>query len=465
MRRRLLVSIVGTVAAALVSAGLGTLVLARLGARDYAERELRRDAHAVAEALPVVPTSRPGSARGPLLLALRGALRLEGVALVPLDGIGPAEGVQGVELTSGELDALAAGATLSGRDGQTVWAAAPLGSDARRAVLVSDRIGIALGGTAPWFVLSAALVIAGGTVVAARLARALADPLRNAEQVAHRIAAGDLQARLPDPGPERTDEVADLTRSINAMASAIERSRGLERQFLLSVSHDLRTPLTSIRGYAEAVADGTAPDPGRAAEVILAESQRLERLVADLLQLARLEARAFDLQPTVVPVGQAVAATVDGFARQAADAGVQLLVRSPPERSPAALVDPDRLAQVVANLVENALRFARSRVEVDVVSAPSPDQPAPDRDAPGAALVRIEVDDDGPGIDPADQPHVFERLYVARHRPDRSESGSGLGLAIVRELVVAMGGTVGAGTSPLGGARLWVSLPAHRMRR
>jgi signal transduction histidine kinase len=109
------------------------------------------------------------------------------------------------------------------------------------------------------------------------------------------------------------------------------------------------------------------------------------------------------------------------------------------------LADPDRLAQVVANLVANALKFAATDV---VVAA-----------RPGPGSVRVTVDDDGPGISADDLPHVFERLYVTSRQPVRRESGSGLGLAIVRELVTAMGGTVGADRAPTGGARLWFELP------
>ena len=223
------------------------------------------------------------------------------------------------------------------------------------------------------------------------------------------------------------------------MAGTLERSRGLEQQFLLSVSHDLRTPLTSIRGYAEAVADGTAPDSQAAAGIILAEAQRLERLVKDLLDLAKLEARQFTLDMLAVDVTELARRGAAGFTREAADAGVEVVVTTPP--NPVTITaDPDRLGQVLANLTENALKYARARIEVAVIQ--------------DAAGVRVEVSDDGPGVAPEDLPHVFERLYVARSQPVRQESGSGLGLAIVRELVDAMGGHVTAAANPGGGTRM-----------
>src|SRR5207237_8343697 len=160
------------------------------------------------------------------------------------------------------------------------------------------------------------------------------------------------------------DELAALVRSINAMAESLERSKGLERQFLLSVSHDLRTPLTSIRGYAEALAERKAR-PGQAAAVILSESRRLERLVGDLLELAKLEARRFSLHVRDTDVVEVVADTAEGFRPAAEEAGVKLLVDAGgPPGALVAAADPERLAQVVANLVANALKFAARTIRV-----------------------------------------------------------------------------------------------------
>jgi two-component system sensor histidine kinase BaeS len=311
-------------------------------------------------------------------------------------------------------------------------------------VVLSDRVGLALGGSVLWFLLASAAVLAIAVVVAARLAANLTGPLARAQEASHRLAAGDLSARVPEPPLSARDEVADLSRSINAMAAALERSRRLDQQFLLSVSHDLRTPLTSIRGYAEALADGTTGDAARAGTVILSESRRLDRLVRDLLELGRLDAGAFSLEPAPVELDELVSACVEGFGPEAEAAGVTVELVAEPV---VVTGDADRLAQVVANLLDNALRYARTAVAVSVWADP----------AHGRAMV--SVDDDGPGIAAEDRPHVFERLYVSRQSPVRREVGSGLGLAIVRELVVAMGGTVGVDATAGGGARLWFSLP------
>jgi two-component system sensor histidine kinase BaeS len=228
------------------------------------------------------------------------------------------------------------------------------------------------------------------------------------------------------------------------MAAQLEHARGLERGFILSVSHDLRTPLTSIRGYAEALADGTLDDTDgrkRAAEIIGGEARRLERLVADLLDLARLDAHQFSFTPRPVDAGEVVEAAALAFGPAADDLGLTMLIDA---RKPIpADADPERLGQVVANLVENALKYATSRIDVTVARV--------------AADVVIRVHDDGPGLPPGDLDQVFDRLYTSRPEPGR-KVGTGLGLAIVRELSAAMGGRVWAEPSDHG-ARFVVQLP------
>jgi signal transduction histidine kinase len=280
--------------------------------------------------------------------------------------------------------------------------------------------------------------------VADRLGRRFVRPLLAAQEVTGRIAAGDLDARVPEP-PHTDPELAALTRSVNDMADSLARARGAERQFLLSVSHELRTPLTSIRGFAEAIEDGTTEDARRAATVITSESRRLERLVADLLALAQFETRRFSLDLRPTDLAAAAEATVAGFVPAADD--LHLALRFDPSPGPIVVqADHDRLGQVVANLIENALKYARTHVRVG--TAVSVGHPV------------LWVDDDGPGIPAEDLPRVFQRLFSAAHRPGR-QVGSGLGLAIVAELVAAMGGTVRAESplTPAGGTRMVVTLP------
>lgn len=227
--------------------------------------------------------------------------------------------------------------------------------------------------------------------------------------------------------------------ALDSMAESLQRARDQERQFLLSVSHDLRTPLTSIRGYAEALADGAVSDPVRSAEVIVAESRRLERLVKDLLDLAKLESNQFALRPAEVDLTELVTDVADGFLPAAEEAGVALHLVAAPNLL--AVVDPDRVAQMVANLIENALKFARTSVTVGLsVGLPVGEM------NPGFV---ITVSDDGPGIDERDLQHVFERSFTSDRQPTR-KIGSGLGLAIVSELAAAMRGGVTVTTDGTG---------------
>jgi two-component system sensor histidine kinase BaeS len=217
------------------------------------------------------------------------------------------------------------------------------------------------------------------------------------------------------------------------MAENLERAREGERAFLLSISHDLRTPLTSIRGYAEAIGEGAVEDTNHAAGIVVAEADRLERLIGDLLDLARLRARQFALDIGEIDVVAVASQGAEALRFAFTAEGLELFVEAPRERL-MVRADYHRLAQVVANLLENAQRFARSRVTLVVERA--------------GARVLVTVRDDGRGIDSEDLPHIFERLFKSDRHPGRT-SGSGLGLAIVAELAAAMEATVTA-HSPLG---------------
>lgn len=449
MRRRLTLVTVGVVALALVLSGLFTLVLVARAARDETRRELAAQARDLASQAGDVESFR-------LLANLTRALELEGVARVRVSAAGGVEGVlpEGIAPSDLRPEALRRGEVVSGAKGSLVFAAVavepPAALRGRRrlpqemAVVLTRRADPGLGRGGAWFALSAMVSLVLAAVVADRLGGRITAPLEAAEGATRRIAAGDLDARV-DAGTAADEEVASLARSINTMAASLSRARRLERQFLLAVSHDLRTPLTSIRGYAEAIADGTAPDHERAADVIASESRRLERLVGDLLELAKLDARRFSLDLRPVDLAEVVLDTAEGFRPAAEDLGIALAVDVPQPGPLTVRADPDRLAQVVANLVENALKFAASAVTVHASGE-------------GNEVV-LAVLDDGPGIDPDDLPHVFERLYQSGRSPAR-RLGSGLGLAIVAELVQAMGGTVGVESPGAGGTRMVVRLPS-----
>jgi two-component system sensor histidine kinase BaeS len=462
MTRRLVVLMVGLVAATLVIAGLGTLVLAHARARTDTEADLRVQARNTADNLALFFDTVSGADGGldaseltdeqitqrlRQLTLLRRVVDLDGFAVV---GIGPAGRIEPDQLPQGvttamlDVEALQDGLLLSGNRSDLVFAAAPLPlrDDRTGVVVLSQEANAGLGPAARYFVLAAGASAIVALLAAVLVGRRVTRPITAASTATTRIAAGELSTRLP-PHTGRSDELAELSRNVNAMAETLERSRALEQQFLLSVSHDLRTPLTSIRGYAEAISDG-AGDPRRAATVIASESRRLERLVADLLDLAKLQASSFSLSLESVDLGRLAVVAAEGFEPDAAERG--LMIRANPPTTPLPVTaDHDRLAQVAANLIGNAMKFASTGV---VVRA----------EAQGAWAV-MTVSDDGPGIDPADVPHVFERLYVARLRPARHESSSGLGLAIVKQLVEAMHGEVSV-ASELGlGTTFAVRLP------
>ena len=475
MRRRLTVAIIGMVAGALILAGLFTLILTVRSARQSTRADLASQAQALAVGVKTeseqVSRARVAPPDGQrlrnLLIVLKGPLRLQGASVLALSDGGrlfdidtPAQTpVLPSGLVAADLDtqALLAGRTTSGTKGAIVYAAAPFRADVivaranpplvhnlTQAVILTQRPPTGLRLAAPWFILASLLTLIAAAVLADRLGRRITGPLVAAEAVTRRIAAGDLAAQVPVP-PKADPETVSLAHSINTMAESLARSRSLERQFLMSVSHDLRTPLTSIRGFAEAIADGATSDPGQAGRVIAAESRRLERLVRDLLDLSRLDARRFSFDLRRVDLGEVVADTGEGFRPAADELGLSLEVAAAPLGHLLVTADPDRLAQVVANLVENALKYAERGVKV--AAALSDGHPV------------IWVDDDGPGIPPQDLPRVFDRLFMSTKHPAR-QLGSGLGLAIVAELVQAMGGTVRA-ESPItavGGTRMVVTL-------
>ena len=285
-----------------------------------------------------------------------------------------------------------------------------------------------------------ALFVGGAlaVVLAIGLSRNLGRRLERLAGAARRYAAGDFTARAPESGH---DELAEVSHAFNDMAAEMADLRRRERDFLMSVGHDLRTPLTTIRGYAEGLDSGTldADDLPRVAGVLHNETDRLSRLVEDLMLLARLESREFDLQAEPVDLAAHLGEIVDGHRERADRAGVRVAT----DLADVGMVDidPDRFGQIAGNLLDNALRYTPEGGAVTVRLS---------RRGSGSAL---EVVDTGPGIDREDLPHVFERLYVAqRYRPVRP-TGSGLGLAIVKELADAMGGevavasTTGVGTT------------------
>jgi signal transduction histidine kinase len=297
---------------------------------------------------------------------------------------------------------------------------------------------------AEWRPFLTSLVIAGlgGAALAALLsyllARRLLAPIDQLAAATHRVAAGQRDVAVPVRGE---DELADLGRSFNAMSSELQRARESQRSFLESVSHELKTPLTSIRGYAEALEEG-AVSPAEGGRVVAGEADRLERLVFDLLDLARLGRAGFAVEQRRIDLAAVGAAAVKRHLPRARELGVDLHTTA--ANGSWGVGDEGRLLQATSNLIENALRLTPAGGEVQV------------RTAPGTIAVR----DTGPGLAAEDLPRAFDRFYLHdRYRSERAV-GSGLGLAIVKELTTAMGGDVCASVSPGGGAEFTIRIPA-----
>jgi signal transduction histidine kinase len=292
-----------------------------------------------------------------------------------------------------------------------------------------------------------------GVPIGYLLSRSVTGPIRRLAEATADLPVGPAQPLTPE-GPV---EVRELTRRFNAMAAELAAQRDRETQLLADLRHDLRTPLTVIGGFAEALGDGTAvgEDAARAARAIREESARLERLVAELDTVERLRGGEAALRPERLDAGAVAAATVERFAEKARTAGIELLdVHAVAAGDPELSVAADRVAldRILGNLVENALSAVDGpgrHVWMDVRAVP-----AVGSHGPGVAF---QVTDDGPGFPPGDAERAFERFY--RADPSRSGSGSGLGLAIVRELARAHGGDAIAENVAPRGARISVMLP------
>ena len=441
MRRRLTVAIILLVLATVAVSTIGTFVLVRSTAVHTGEQELSGQAASIAGILTTGELSQKATVAQQVRIFAR-AGHLAGATLVVIRPDGTVRGTlpAGVQASDIDVPALIAGNQVTGRVGRTllatgsieIFSAVPaVGARAAAGepvLVVTRRVPSPANGLG-YFVLIGLGAVAVAAALAAALGRRFARPVVAAADATRKLAAGDLTARVPEHAGD-SDELADLARSVNWLGAELARVRDQERQFLLSVSHELRTPLTSISGYAEAVLDGTATDQRSAVGVIRDEAARLERLVGDLLELARIDARRFRIDARPVDLGALVARTVDGLRPTAAGAGVALTVTGPAPGGPPVHVvaDPDRLAQMVANLVGNALDFAASSVAVTWAGGPAP---------------VITVVDDGPGIGADDLPHVFERHYSS-DRQRKRRAGTGLGLAIVAELGAAMGISVTA---------------------
>ena len=429
---------------ALISVFVTALIAVPLAAQA-AERSARESLATQAAAVAAVMRVRPAAAKRLDTVPISEQLRKQGIdAFVVADGTSnpvglPAPLIQ--QISSGRGVSVRA-ANINGKlsmiegrptgDGEGIILVRPVGTG------VAIRVISSL-----WLPLFAGL--AAGVLAGVLLGRWLARPIRNAAIAASRLSSGDRGVRLAVEPPA---EVGRLALAINDLAEALTNSEGRQREFLLSISHELRTPLTTIRGYAEALSDGVvdataAPAVGR---TVLVEAERLDRLVADLLSLARLEAADFAIEISNVDLNEVIRSAEVAFAPRCAQHGVRLRLEQPPV--PVIVrTDPVRIRQIVDGLVENALRVV------------PPGRPIVLAVGAGPNRAMVEVRDGGPGLTDEDIKVAFEKGALYRRYQGERKVGSGLGLALASGLAKRLGGMIEAGHAPEGGARFTVYLP------
>ena len=294
----------------------------------------------------------------------------------------------------------------------------------------------------PSLAISGLVALAFALLVAALLSRTITRPLRDLVGGVRRFAGGDYGTRVPLAGPS---EIAEMGTAFNEMATEIQRSRGSEQAFLADISHELRTPLTSIQGFAQAIVDGEARGDAvsHVAQIIHRESRRLVRMVEGLLQVARLESGTQAMGRENVAPSLLIGSAIAALDVQASEAGVSFEVVGA-DTLPSVRGDPDKLAQLFLNLLDNAVKHSPRGTTVHVSG---------NRDN-GAVLIRVR--DSGSGLPEGAQARLFQRFY----RGDNAErDGAGLGLAIAQAIAQAHGGTIRASNVDGGGAEFAVRLP------
>jgi histidine kinase len=289
------------------------------------------------------------------------------------------------------------------------------------------------------------LAFAGGVLVAGALgwylSRRITRPVLALSDAADEIARGNYDVPLPSP---TGDEIGHLASRFREMAARLAEAEALERNFLMSVSHELRTPLTAIRGHVAALRDGVIDDPEleeQSLGVVADATERLERLVQDILDLAKLDARRFTVLREEVDMGSLVERAYAAFSEEARRRGIEY--QADLREAPVLMTDGDRVLQIITNLLANAFRWTPDggRVGVELTASDG--------------TVSVAVEDSGPGIARSEQDRIFRPFYT------RDDTGTGLGLAIARELSMALGGRIELASEIGFGSRFELCLPAE----
>ncbi|HET6624595.1 MAG TPA: HAMP domain-containing sensor histidine kinase [Gaiellaceae bacterium] len=275
------------------------------------------------------------------------------------------------------------------------------------------------------------------------LSRRLTEPVLALTRATQDVAAGRYDVVIPEA--KGGDEISLLTERFQRMVSKLAEAEQLKRTFLMSVSHELRTPLTAIRGHVEALREGIVTEPDQvqsSLDIVAAETDRLERLVGDVLDLAKLQAHRFTVRHEEVDLGRVLDHVHGAFAEEARRREIDYRVEAEGD-APVIVSDGDRVLQVISNLLSNAFRWTPDGGRVDLQLAAS------------NGAVRVDVVDSGPGIAAQDRERIFEPFI------SQDVDGTGLGLPIARELALALGGRVELTSEPGRGSRFRLVLPAR----
>jgi two-component system OmpR family sensor kinase len=351
---------------------------------------------------------------------------------------------------------------------EVVFVAAPVAqrTDPKLFLMLATIVRPVIGGLedlARPLLIAGAIALTAAIVLALLLARSIAQPLGQLTRATEAIARGKFDETIPVQGD---DEVGRLAASFNTMAQAVNRSQQAQKDFVANVSHELKTPLTSIQGFSQAIVEGATRDLDSAkyaAKLVFEESQRMARLVADLLTLARLDTGAVPLMQQTLDLTMMLPAWVERFRGPAQEASVLLTLAL--DSPPLITGDAGRLEQVVSNLIDNAIKYNRVGGTVQVYAGSGMRELAFQNSKPTATARRnvhcalLRVRDTGQGIPAASQARLFERFY--RVDGARAAGGSGLGLSIVQEIVKAHHGEIDISSQENVGTTFRVWLPAQ----
>ncbi len=324
----------------------------------------------------------------------------------------------------------------------------PVFSELLRPVLVAGLIALAI-----------------SIVLAALITRSVTRPMQHVATASDRIARGDYDQRVPIEGPS---EVKEMATNFNVMSQKVRDTQQSQRDFLANVSHELKTPLTSIQGFSQAIKDGVTQDSEslrKSGAIIYEEAMRMARMVSELLDLSRIESGQIVMRHEPVQIDRVVLGVIEKMNLRAQQNQIELIAQVPNDL-PVINGDGDRLAQVFSNLIDNALKHTSPGGKVTVSARSLSGSSVVKRGKPWPGGVEVAVGDTGSGIPPEDLPHIFERFYqVDKSRARSGSSGNlGLGLAIVKQIITAHGGSINV-ESVIGlGTRFVVTLPVDRSK-